>query len=356
MDLEDRIEAIATAAGHFPWLGDLRAPTISGWIELELGQALNSTQPQAYGKQKYLISPLSPILHIVSGNTPHAALQSLIRGILIGATNWIKLPEVGLPEVEAFVDTLPEELRPDLASKVGPNWMEQAEAVVVFGSDETIRDISRQIMPSQRFVVHGHKISLGLISAECSSELAGRIVHDLFTFDQLGCLSPQLFYVTGDSIRFARELAQHFEQTRSARIQAEPRHTVAAALRAFREEWKFRAATEPEICFWESRETLEWAVVHDPSPGLAPNPLYGTIFIKPMPSDLPSALLPIRRHIATVGLDPIDSESLKLAVGIGAQRVCAVGRMQSPPVTWHHDGQPTLANLVRYVDIEGVVI
>jgi Acyl-CoA reductase (LuxC) len=101
---------------------------------------------------------------------------------------------------------------------------------------------------------------------------------------------------------------------------------------------------------------LLWAVVHDPSPGLALNPLYGTIFIKPMPSDLPSALLPMRRHIATVGLDPIDTESLKQAVGIGAQRVCAIGQMQSPPVTWHHDGQPTLANLIRYVDIEGLVI
>jgi hypothetical protein len=356
MDLEDRIGAIATAAGHFPWLGDLRAPTISRWIELELGQALNSTQPQAYGNQKYLISPLSPILHIVSGNTPHAALQSLIRGILIGATNWIKLPEEGLPEVEAFVGALCDELRPDLASKLRSRWMQQAEAVVMFGSDETIREIFRQILPSQRFVVHGHKISLGLISTECSSELAGRIGHDLFAFDQLGCLSPQLFYVTGDSIRFARELARHFEQTRSARIQAEPRPAMAAALRGFRQEWKFRAATEPDVCFWESRESLDWAVVHDPSPRLAPNPLYGTIFIKPMPSDLPSALLPMRRHIATVGLDPIDPESLKIAVGIGAQRVCAIGQMQNPPVTWHHDGQPTLANLIRYVDIEGLAI
>jgi len=27
--------------------------------------------------------------------------------------------------------------------------------------------------------------------------------------------------------------------------------------------------------------------------------------------------------------------------------------MQNPPITWHHDGWPTLASLVRYVDIEG---
>jgi len=28
--------------------------------------------------------------------------------------------------------------------------------------------------------------------------------------------------------------------------------------------------------------------------------------------------------------------------------------MQTPGITWHHDGAPTLANLVRFVDVEGL--
>jgi hypothetical protein len=354
MDLEDRIAAIATASRHFPWLGDLSGPSISRWIELELGQSLSSTDLLTYGKQKYLVRPLDPVLHIVSGNTPHAALQSLIRGVIVGTTNWIKLPKEGIPEVDAFAERLPTGLRPEMATTLPPTWIDEAEAIVIFGSDETVRNISQRISPSQRCIVHGHKISLGLIRSKCRPELAKRIADDLFAFDQLGCLSPQLLYVAGDSIEFARELAQHFEQVGPARIPEAPRHEIAAALRGFHEQWKFRAATEPGVGFWASRGALDWAVVHDPSSAHSPNPLYGRIFIKPMPTDLGSVLFRVRRHIATIGVDPIDSDSIEMAVRLGAQRVCAVGQMQNPSVSWHHDGQPTLASLVRYIDVEGL--
>lgn len=352
MDLEARIAAIAAAAGRFPWLGDLSVPSILRWIELELGRSLSSPQALVYGRQKYLVCPLDPVLHIVSGNTPHAALQSLIRGIVVGATNRIKLPKEGLPEVDAFVEALPPDLRPELATALPPTWMNEAEAVVVFGSDETVREISQQIGPAQRFIVHGHKISLGLIKTKCGPDLARRIADDLFVFDQLGCLSPQLLYVAGDSIEFAGALAQEFLRTRPAKSRVVLE--IAAALRVFHEEWKFRAATEPGVFFWESREALDWAVVHDCSPALAPNPLYGTIFIKPMPADVGLVPVQVRRHVATVGVDPLDYESVRTAIRLGAQRVCAIGQMQNPPITWHHDGQPTLANLVRYVDVEGL--
>jgi hypothetical protein len=95
MKLDDRVAAIASAAADFSWLGDLTSENISHWIELELGQFLNSPGPRPYGNQHCFTSPLSPILHIVSANTPHAALQSLIRGVIVGATNWIKLPREG---------------------------------------------------------------------------------------------------------------------------------------------------------------------------------------------------------------------------------------------------------------------
>ena len=36
------------------------------------------------------------ILHIISGNTPHAAYQSLLNGILLGAHNHLKLPSQSL--------------------------------------------------------------------------------------------------------------------------------------------------------------------------------------------------------------------------------------------------------------------
>ena len=121
MKLDDRIEAVVSAAANYPWLGDLTAENILRWIELELGRFLHEANPLEYGQQHCLTQPLSPILHVVSGNTPHAALQSLIRGIVVGAQNWMKLPQGGLPEVAEFSLRLPVALRPTLADYLNPN-------------------------------------------------------------------------------------------------------------------------------------------------------------------------------------------------------------------------------------------
>jgi hypothetical protein len=354
MKLDDRVAAIASAAADFSWLGDLTSENISHWIELELGQFLNSPGPRPYGNQHCFTSPLSPILHIVSANTPHAALQSLIRGVIVGATNWIKLPREGLPEVADFVRRLPEEIRPELATDLRPGWMAEAEAIVVFGSDETVQEYSRRVLPTQRFLAHGHKISLGLIWGRCDARVAQGIARDVFPFDQLGCLSPQFFYVADDSAEFASQLSKHLAKERPKPATATRENSIAAALRTFREEWKFRAAAEPGIFFWESPGNLDWVVIHDQDPGLIHNPLHGTIFIKPMPPDPELTLAPIRRHMSTIGLWPVNLESVNLAIRSGAQRICEIGRMQHPDLTWHHDGWPALGSFVRYVDVEGL--
>jgi hypothetical protein len=353
MKLNDRIAAIVAAAAEFPWLGDVTPESVSRWTELELGQLLSGRGPQAYGSQHCLAVPLNPILHVVSGNTPHAAMQSIVRGVIVGATNWIKLPQKGLPEVDLFVRALPKQIRPELDTQLRPDWMEEAEAIVVFGTDETIEEFSRRVSPTQRFLAHGHKISLGLIWDRCDLHLAEGIAQDLFPFDQLGCLSPQFYYVAGDSAEFARRLAKQFEN-RQEKPPANVRgRGIAAALRSFREEWKFRAASESNVLFWESPGTLDWVVIHDPNPGLVTNPLHGTIFIKPMPLDPEIALAPARRFISTIGVYPLNLQTVNLAIRLGAQRVSQIGRMQTPALTWHHDGWPSLGSLVRYVDVEG---
>jgi Acyl-CoA reductase (LuxC) len=355
MKLNERIEALVSAATNYHWLGALTAENIFRWIELELGHFLDETKPQEYGHHHCLAQALSPILHVVSGNTPHAALQSLIRGIVVGAQNWMKLPRGGLPEVGEFSLRLPEALRPELADHLTQSWVQEAEAVVVFGNDETVHEFSRRLLPTQRLLAHGHKISFGLIRIAFDQQVVNGAALDVFVFDQLGCLSPQLYYVAGDSVRFASMLATRLDELcRAMPVTTMRGYETAAALRSCREEWKFRAATEPGILVWESPGTLEWVVIHDPAPGLVANPLYRTIFIKPMPADLGSVLAPLRRHISTVGLHPVDLDSVELAARLGAQRVCQIGQMQNPPMTWHHDGWPTLLSLVRYVDVEGL--
>jgi hypothetical protein len=354
MNLDARVAAVVSAAAKFSWLSELTRENIERWIELELGEYLSDPEPQSYGSQHCLAVPLSPILHIVSGNTPQAGLQSLVRGVIVGATNWMKLPREGLPEVYVFARALPHELRPEFASEMSPRWMEEAEAIVVFGSDQTVQEFSRRLLPAQRFLAHGDKVSLGLIRGQFDPQIAEGIARDVFPFDQMGCLSPQFFFVAGDSVEFASQLAKQLEKRPRKPGPSQRASEIAGALRAFREEWKFRAATEPGVFVWESLGNLDWVIIHDPTPGLVANPLHGTIFIKAMPSEPELALAPIRRLISTIGLFPINPESVALAIRCGAQRVCPIGQMQHPPLTWHHDGWPTLGSFVRYVDLEGM--
>ena len=141
-------------------------------------------------------------------------------------------------------------------------------------------------------------------------------------FDQLGCLSPQLYYVSGNSEVFACRLAARLEELSRGNPSTDARgDEIAAVLRGFREEWKFRAATEPGLSIWESPGTLDWIVIHDPVSSLVANPLHRTIFVKPMPADLGAVLAPIRRHISTVGLHPVDLNSVELAIRLGATRL-----------------------------------
>src|SRR5471030_2978187 len=97
MNTAERASALSLAAAHFPILGPCECEELLELIRLELGhgEILDGFRP--YGSHFSKAAPRSPILHIVSGNTPHAALQTLLRGLLLGAHNFIKLPSAGLP-------------------------------------------------------------------------------------------------------------------------------------------------------------------------------------------------------------------------------------------------------------------
>jgi hypothetical protein len=63
----------------------------------------------------------------------------------------------------------------------------------------------------------------------------------------------------------------------------------------------------------------------------------------------------VRGKVSTVGLaapiDKIQGLATELAHW-GAGRVCPIGRMQNPPLTWRHDGRPALGDLISWTDFE----
>ena len=63
----------------------------------------------------------------------------------------------------------------------------------------------------------------------------------------------------------------------------------------------------------------------------------------------------VKGKVSTVALAAPRQKSEDLALQLarwGATRICPVGRMQNPPLTWRRDGRPALADLITWTEWE----
>ena len=81
------------------------------------------------------------------------------------------------------------------------------------------------------------------------------------------------------------------------------------------------------------------------------------IYVKPVPD--PAAALrgvdELQGRVSTVGLAAPPERFSELARQFarwGVTRVCPLGQMQNPPLTWRHDGRPALGDLILWTDRE----
>src|SRR5262249_173583 len=141
MTTAQRAAGIAAAAGGFAaWLGRVEASELLELVRLELGDARILDEFCVRGSVQCRAGAPRVILHGLSGNTPHAALQTIMRGLLLGSHNRCKLPAGGLPEATAFRSALPAHLASlvEFSESLADDWFAGADAIIVFGTDETI--------------------------------------------------------------------------------------------------------------------------------------------------------------------------------------------------------------------------
>ena len=121
------ISELAQAAELFtPFTGAFDEAALEAWLARELSPAPGT---------RFLFP--ETIVHIISGNTPHAAWQSLLVGLLLGSKNRLKLPSNALPDFESELAQLPPALRDQIeTSRTLPeDWLPEADALIVYGSD-----------------------------------------------------------------------------------------------------------------------------------------------------------------------------------------------------------------------------
>ena len=352
-----RAAALAKAASAFPFLGKVTAHGLLALIAAELGHKAALDRPVRYGR--HLARAVAPrnILHVISGNTPAAALQTMIRGLLLGSHNLCKLPSEGLPEAAKFRSLLPKSLaaRIELSRSLPDAWLDRADAAVVFGRDETVAAFRNALPPGILFQAHGGKLSFALVFEDRKFASVRGAARDISVFDQQGCLSPHVVFVRENGSFTASAYARRLATAMDAFEKHSPRGplTVSEAngIRTLRGETAFRAANGDRVELFASHGTA-WTVIADSAPGFPASPLNRVVFVKPLPENPQAMLAPLRAHLGTCGIWPATPDNAAFAASLGVTRVCPLGRMQLPPLTWHHDGQPVLASLVRWVDFE----
>jgi len=303
------------------------------------------------------------IYHICAGNLAVSAWTSLAHGLLLGAHNIVKLPSewedtTARREILRFIRGLPLPLRKlvETHSTLDPNILRSAEVIIAFGSDATMNSLRSQIRHDQKFLAHGHAVSLLWLSEpdRLTPSQARACATDVLTYDQLGCLSPQAIYIPSgaDIERLGHKLASALE-AHWKQIKPKPARPLSVAAQIT--EARDMAHALGHRVWLPPKKHLGWTLIHDPQPDFQPSPLHGVVYLRQTSeSRLSQALAPVAGRISTVGIagKALSSRLEKTFLSLGVSRFCAAGHMQFPPLTWHHDGRSVLSDMVSWMDSE----
>ena len=132
---------------------------------------------------------------------------------------------------------------------------------------------------------------------------------------------------------------------------------TAATIASRRAFYEVRAAHSPDTKFWRSENSTAWTVVYEADARFQLSCLHRFIYVKGV-TDVKALLESadsVRGQVSTIGLAAPEERMRELAGPLarwGATRICPLGQMQNPPLTWRHDGRPGLGDLVTWTDFE----
>ena len=302
-----------------------------------LVSALEALSDQAlYGIAALSGRPYARAVVITTGTVPTAALEWI--ALLLGRGSQVtwKHPagRPGLaPLAQQLAGALPLQITSDR------DCLEGAEVIVVMGSDETVRQV-RAAAPKGALVHgHGHAWSCAWVTGQPLppdrrvpagfTSPWGRIAADAALFDGRGCLSPAVIFTPLPLERALDPLAEAM-QAAAERWPVGVVHPSEAALERQR-----RAHTR---VVGTRRRGEGWALHGVSAAHVSPIALPRSVAVVSVPSLDQAVECAGRwgRALSTVGTD--DPSSAAAWFEIGATRVCALGRMQRPPLDRVHDG------------------
>jgi hypothetical protein len=317
------------------------------------------------------------LVHIAAGNLPDPTLMSLTLGLLTRSAQFVKCASGASFLPRLFAHSI-RELDPKLGAcleiaewRGGNLGLENAlfahaDCVTATGSDETLEKIRARLPMKARFAGHGQRVSFGFVTREVLREeeiakIISSAADDVVAWDQNGCLSPHVFYVEERGAIESDEFAKRLAGELADRETTEPRGKISveesAAIASRRAIYETIAAHRADAKIWSSTNSTAWTVVFEHDLKFRFSPLNRFVFVKPVP-DLNAVLQgvdEVHGKVSTVGVAAPEEKINEIATQLarwGATRICPLGQMQNPPLTWRHDGRPALGDLVTWTDLE----
>jgi hypothetical protein len=318
------------------------------------------------------------IAQFPAGNVPPPGIVSICCGLLVKAANVVRLSSRDPVFPTVFVDAL-RRVDPSLADAVGlVRWdrdntvltgqlASKAEAVIAYGHDVTVEQIRALTTPQQIFIGYGQKASVAVVTRDALTpdrlnSLADAMAFDVSVYDQQGCLSPQTVYVENGGAVSPKTFAAALAQAMAAYQVQVPRGPLtdeeAAQVAAVKSSFEFRAAADPQFGIWAPPQGTDWLVLQEPITAFHGTCLNRVIQVQPFDAfeSVTASLAPVTGKLSTVGLSETSPRTAgleKALAALGANRICPIGQMQRPPLTWQHDGKPNLSLLIRSSAVTG---
>jgi hypothetical protein len=319
-----------------------------------------------HGSPDAWATPLGSICILSSRTTIGVALAPAIFALCAKCDVLVKDREDAL--IAAFFETLSEGSDELARAARALMWRSEDEAldltpfdaVVAFGSDQTLAAISKHLRSGTRFIEYGSRASAGYVCREAldsessAKEIAVNAARDLVLYESEGCLSLHVLFVETGGVVAPARFCEIFAQAIEHGIVEFPAGRSDAAVTARRAQHRelatFRSASGRGAVYAGSNG--DYALVLDPPASEPPQFLPRTIGV--ITVDHASQAL---EYLGSHGL-PLEGFALSgerpdiisLAIAAGAVRLTRFGELQRPSLTGHHGGRARIADFVRWID------
>jgi hypothetical protein len=351
-----------------------RAPDMQAALVRELGDpaALDGFVRTPKGRSMAVGPQL--VGGIFSANIPALPHLTVMRAFLVKAACFGRISRDEPIYLPLYADSLLE-VDPELAECLAViHWdrsqrdCEEAflgslDHLIAYGGEAALGGLRERLPEGVAATWHGHRMGFAYVARPALmagvDELVDRLAFDFSIFDQHACLAPQACFVerggTTAPLAFARQLSSAMEAwleelpPRSLSVEEKAPLRAALDAAALRE-----LVGEGGACVVSPPGRLQGVVVIERPERFEPVPLDRFVRVIPVDDfdDMLTLLEPVKGYLqcaAVAGCD--DADRARLA-RLGLSRLCPPGRMGTPTMVWHHDGEGCLASLVSWCDEE----